>query len=58
VKEDREEVEKELTINTAPRSTMSSYTPVLQIYSVVEFASLNRVCETTALGTADAEVGL
>jgi hypothetical protein len=57
VKGDREEVGEELTINTAPRSTLSSHTPVLQICGVVEFASLNGVRRATALGTADAGVG-
>lgn len=52
MKGSREEVEKKLTISIAPRSS------VLQIYDVVEFALLNEVCGATALGTADAGVGL
>jgi hypothetical protein len=51
VKGNRGEVGEELTINIAPRSL------VLQIYSFIEFASLNGVRGATTLGTADAGVG-
>jgi hypothetical protein len=57
MKGDRKEVGEELTINTSPRSTISSRTPVLQVCGVVEFASLSGARGATALGTADAEVG-
>ena len=55
MKGDREEeVGEELTINIVPRS---SRTPVLQLYDVVEFTSLNGVRGATALGTVDTVVG-
>jgi hypothetical protein len=51
VKGNRKEIREELAINIAPTSS------VLQIYGIVEFASLNGVRGATALGTADAGVG-
>ena len=56
MKGDREEAGEDLTIITAPTSTMSSRAPFLQICGVVEFALLSGVRGATALGTADAGV--
>lgn len=54
MKGDGEEVGEKLTINTAPRSTMSSRAPVVQVCGVVEFASLSRVCRAIAPCIVDA----